>query len=46
MLELVRLLFAKKGFTCRVLPPGSVFASPINNKKLIIIIDLDENDAG
>ena len=45
MLDLIKLLFAKKGFTCRVLPPGSVFASPVNNKKLIIIIDLDEADA-
>lgn len=45
MLELLKLLFTKKGFTCRVLLPGSVFASPINKKKLIIIIDLDEADA-
>lgn len=45
MLDLLKLLFAKKGFTCRVLPPGSVFASPVNKKKLIIIIDLDEVDA-
>ncbi len=41
MIEILKLLFAKKGFTCRVLPPGSVFASPVTKKQLVIIIDLD-----
>ena len=42
MLELLKLMFSKKGFTCRVLPPGSVFASPVTKKQLVVIIDLEE----
>ena len=45
MLELVKLLFSKKGFSCRVLPPGSVFASKFTKRQLVVIIDLDECDA-
>ena len=42
MLEVLKLLFSKKGFTCRVLPPGSVFASKTTGRQLVVIIDLDE----
>ena len=42
MLELIKLMFSKKGFSCRVLPPGSVFASKFTKRQLVIIIDLDE----
>lgn len=42
MLDLIKLLFSKKGFTCRVLPPGSVFASKISKRQLVIIVDLDD----
>lgn len=45
MLELIKLLFSKKGFTCRILPPGSVYASRTEKRQLVIIIDLDEIDA-
>lgn len=45
MLELIKLMFSKKGFSCRVLPPGSVFASKFTKRQLVIIIDLDEIDA-
>mgnify|MGYP005722334833 CR=1 FL=1 len=41
MVELLKLLFSKKGFSCRVLPPGSVYASKVPNKQLVVIIDLD-----
>lgn len=42
MLELIKLLFSKKGFNCRVLPPGSVYASKTTKRQLVVIIDLDE----
>lgn len=42
MIELIKLLFSKKGFNCRVLPPGSVYASRTEKRQLVIIIDLDE----
>ena len=45
MLELIKLLFSKKGFSCRVLPPGSVYASKTDKRQLVVIIDLDEIDA-
>lgn len=45
MFELIKLLFSKKGFSCRVLPPGAVFASKFTKRQLVIIIDLDEVDA-
>lgn len=45
MLELFKLMFSKTGFNCRVLPPGAVFASKIGRRQLVIIIDLDQNDA-
>lgn len=45
MLDLIKLLFSKKGFTCKVLPPGSVYASNFTKRQIVIIIDLDEIDA-
>ena len=45
MLELLKLMFSKKGFSCRVLPPGTVYASKFTKRQLVIIIDLDEIDA-
>lgn len=45
MLELIKLMFSKKGFSCRVLPPGTVYASKFTKRQLVIIIDLDEIDA-
>ena len=42
MLELLKLLVSKKGFSCRVLPPGSVFASKFTKRQLVVIIDLDD----
>lgn len=42
MIELIKLLFSKKGFTCRVLPPGAVFASKTEGRHLVILIDLDQ----
>ena len=45
MLDLIKLLFAKKGFTCRVLPPGTVFATKLDRKTLTILIDLEQGDA-
>ena len=42
MLDLLRLLFTKKGFTCRVLTPGSVYASKVERRQVVVIIDLDE----
>ena len=45
MYELLRLIFFKKGFTCRVLPPGTVFATKLDRKTLTILIDLEQGDA-
>ncbi len=45
MLDLLKLLFSKKGFSCRVLPPGAVWASKSKGRQLVVIIDLDELDA-
>ena len=42
MLDLIKLMFSKKGFTCRVLTPGSVYASRVEKRQLVIIVDLDE----
>ena len=45
MLALLKLIFFHKGFTCRVLPPGTVFASKLDKKTLTILIDMDEFSA-
>jgi len=42
VLSLLKLMFHRKGFTCRVLPPGSVYASKVKGRQLVILIDLDE----
>lgn len=42
MLDLLKLIFTKKAFSCKVLPPGSVYASKFNSRQLVVIIDLDE----
>lgn len=43
MIELLKLLTAKNGFTCRVLMPGQVFAYPVKpgKRQIAILIDLD-----
>ena len=47
MLQLLRLLWGKKAFTCQVLPPGTVYASKFKRNQLVVIIDLEEcPDAG
>ncbi len=45
MFELLKLMLSRKGFSCKVLPPGAVFASKFTKRQLVIIIDLDEVDA-
>ncbi len=42
MLDLIRFLFWKKGFTCRVLMPGAVYASRTDKRQIVVIIDLDQ----
>lgn len=42
MWELIKLLLSKNGFCCRVLPPGSIYASKVERRQLVVIIDLDE----
>ena len=38
----MKLLWSKKAFTCKVLPPGTVYASKLDEKALVVIIDLGE----
>lgn len=45
MYELLKLIFFKKGFTARVLPPGTVFATKLDRKTLTILIDLEQEGA-
>ena len=44
MFNLLRLLFSKRGFKCRVVPPGAVYASKCGSRQLVLVIDLDELD--
>ena len=42
---MLRIMLGRRGFKCRVLPPGAVFASKLDHKTLTILIDLEELDA-
>lgn len=42
MFDLLKLLFSKKGFSCRVLPPGAAYASRTDKRQVVIIIDLEQ----